>query len=868
MKFYKVQILIIFIFSICLQNSIAQLKNEKLEQSFEAFNKGEYEEARKSYKILLDEKDYQNGIGYFDTFIVRGEYESAYKEIQKYLNITLDNPFLKNIHAMYFQLVGNYQEAGKIFSEIHDQHPHFFKNKFDCANYFSLIGKKTEAIKLFTEIYQEFNSGNFTDIDLIISSARSAEMIGKFHAANRIYQRINQIDPKNVSILYHWANLYQNKYNNAEAQQMYEEAMEINPNWADLYVGYALAIESFVAKEELAQKALALNPNHIEAMNIQAELHILDSRYEEAENVLKKARKINPKYIQTLANLASVYHLREQKEKYLAIEKLALSINPKSGTFYETLAENCSIRFRYKEAVQFGYKAVEVEPDNWNVQALLGANLLRIGKSDKAKQYLNQSYENDKFNVFTRNSLELIDEYENFDLLESEHYFLKIHKSESVVLGNDILKLAEEAYDTLTNYYPYRPKEKILLEAYHDHSDFGVRISGLPNLDLLGVCFGDIVAFDTPKAQGQDSYNWARTLWHELAHVMTIGISDHRVPRWLTEGLSVFEEKRARPEWARKMEIELFTALDRDQLLPVEKINSGFTRPKFPGQILLSYYQSMRIVDFLVNRYGFSVIPELLKGFGRRETLDSNFRKVLNKSPAEISEAFFDFLKEERKKFEDVLLANENMFDQEKDEVFSLKKIFGKKNSPFFENLFEGIKLANEEKFLEAEKKLIKAIEIYPFYTKTNNPYEVLIRIYRENQNKENLISMLEKFVTVSEYGSSYLLELAEYYRKKGDYKKVEKYYNRYFYEKPYELNAHENLAEIYKQQNLFDEEIYQRKIVIALNPVDKVTAQYNYAFSLYNDNRKTEAKREVLKTLDMAPGFRDAQKLLLLCLR
>ena len=127
---------------------------------------------------------------------------------------------------------------------------------------------------------------------------------------------------------------------------------------------------------------------------------------------------------------------------------------------------------------------------------------------------------------------------------------------------------------------------------------------------------------------------------------------------------------------------------------------------------------------------------------------------------------------------------------------------------------------------------------------------------------------MLEKYVSVSEYGSSQILELAEYYKENGNFEKAEKFYNRYFYENPYEMTVHENLADLYKNQKIYDKEIQQRKIVVALEPVDKVSAQYNYAFSLYNANRKSEAKREVLKTLDMAPSFRDAQKLLLLCVK
>ena len=39
------------------------------------------------------------------------------------------------------------------------------------------------------------------------------------------------------------------------------------------------------------------------------------------------------------------------------------------------------------------------------------------------------------------------------------------------------------------------------------------------------------------------------------------GSSDNRVPRWFSEGLSVLEERRARPGWGAKASVEFLAAL-------------------------------------------------------------------------------------------------------------------------------------------------------------------------------------------------------------------------------------------------------------------------------------------------------------------
>ena len=65
-------------------------------------------------------------------------------------------------------------------------------------------------------------------------------------------------------------------------------------------------------------------------------------------------------------------------------------------------------------------------------------------------------------------------------------------------------------------------------------------------IGALGACFGRVVTMDSPQARPPGEFQWEATLWHELAHVITLQMSNQRVPRWLTEGISVYEEKQAR----------------------------------------------------------------------------------------------------------------------------------------------------------------------------------------------------------------------------------------------------------------------------------------------------------------------------------
>ena len=95
------------------------------------------------------------------------------------------------------------------------------------------------------------------------------------------------------------------------------------------------------------------------------------------------------------------------------------------------------------------------------------------------------------------------------------------------------------------------------------HDDFAVRTLGLPGMiGALGACFGRVVTLDSPRARPPGEFSWGETLWHEMAHVITLQMSNNRLPRWLSEGTSVFEERRARPEWGRETDLPFAQALE------------------------------------------------------------------------------------------------------------------------------------------------------------------------------------------------------------------------------------------------------------------------------------------------------------------
>ena len=62
-------------------------------------------------------------------------------------------------------------------------------------------------------------------------------------------------------------------------------------------------------------------------------------------------------------------------------------------------------------------------------------------------------------------------------------------------------------------------------------------------------------------------------MWHELSHVYVLTATHHRVPRWFTEGMAVYEETAVSPEWGDRIDPQVIAALKHKKMLPVAELD-------------------------------------------------------------------------------------------------------------------------------------------------------------------------------------------------------------------------------------------------------------------------------------------------------
>ena len=137
--------------------------------------------------------------------------------------------------------------------------------------------------------------------------------------------------------------------------------------------------------------------------------------------------------------------------------------------------------------------------------------------------------------------------------------------------------LLGEAKRVLCDKYDLSLDEPITVEIFPNQNDFAVRTFGMPGGEgFLGVCFGRVITANSPASQSAAPSNWESTLWHEFCHVVTLEITRNRMPRWLSEGISVYEERQADDRWGERMTPQYRALILGGQMKPVGELSDAF----------------------------------------------------------------------------------------------------------------------------------------------------------------------------------------------------------------------------------------------------------------------------------------------------
>ncbi len=527
--------------------------------------------------------------------------------------------------AETLRATGRYADARTTLEATVKARPTLLRARVQLGLVYLETGERDLAAAIFQQFYDDWSADKIdqNNAEQLMYVAIAARFSEGYEDANDTFRDAVDKDANLLEANVQWGWLFLEKYAAGYAEQSFDEVLKVDANHPDALVGLARVKleQNYDVKgaTDLITRALAQNPRHAGALSLRAELEIDNAQYDDARKTLAQVFAVNPNDVDAHALVATTFWLRDDQAAYDGERKKAFAVNPKDARFYHIVADFAVKEHRYKEAIALEEEALKVDPKYHLPLAGIGTGYLRLGEEQKGLEYLNKAWERDSFNARTYNILNLFDDVipKEYVFAVSKHFKFRMQKDEKPMLERYVPRTLEKAFDDMVKRYGFTPRVPTIVEMFADADHYSVRTVGLPNLGALGVCFGSVITAMSPSS---GNLNWGMVLWHELGHVFAIQLSNSRVPRWFTEGLSEYETILARREWRRENDADVWAALAAGKLPSVVELNTQFLRARDMGEMTVAYHMSSLAIEFIGTRWGFPKIVDALKLYAKGKT--------------------------------------------------------------------------------------------------------------------------------------------------------------------------------------------------------------------------------------------------------
>ena len=725
------------------------------------------------------------------------------------------------------------------------------------------LGRSSEAVESLAPI---INSGTRRRVDVeLLRVAEAARALGRFREANEFFRRAAAVTPQDPAINTAWGELFLEKYNMQDAVRSFQSALNADPKWVPAHVGLARALVSENPSDaaEMARHAIDLDESSEAAHLLLAELALDERRYDDASLMTEQALSINANSFEARSLRAAIAYIEDRIDEFEAEVTGVLALNPRYGEIYRVTGAQAASHYRFDEAVALVRKALDLSPGSPLAQADLGMHLLRTGDEVGARENLDQSFEADPFNIITFNLLRMLDAVDEFETIRKGNLVVRLHPDEFPVMSDYVVSLASQALETIGGRYGVEVDGPILIEVFPRHDDFAVRNLGLPGMiGALGACFGRVVTMDSPRARPPGTFNWQATLWHEMAHVITLQMSRNRVPRWLTEGISVYEEGLAKAAWGRNMELTFAQALESGETLPLRQLNAGFTNPE---TISLAYYQASLLVVHLVDVYGDSMLHGMLRSYAEGLDTEAALEQVAGTDFDELQETF-DVALEER--FGGLRRALRQpvsgALPEAGTQLDMLNALATSYPASYAIQVTYGHALYSAGELDAAVDVLERALALVPLATGASSPRALLAEIAIKQGRRDRAMNELAGLLGYDHQDLESARQLAALAEETGHREYQQVAYERIIEIDPFDVVPHAALGRLALDSGEIEKAVQEFRVALAAGPVDVVVAHCDLAESLILVGKMDEAKRHALAALEIAPSYERGQELLL----
>ncbi len=807
----------------------------EIEASRKQFKAGQYAECLESTRKAIEEGAYAADwrILMIESLMATGQYEQAVSDMDAAL--------------------GDYRWSIRLLKLGH--------------NVYKRNGQPDRAAEMLTRIFR-IGTGRdvrFVNADDLVALGESLLLLGGEPklVLDEFFNRAIKSDPNCLDAYLAAGNLALAKQDYELAADKYREVLKRFATDADAHYGLARAFlnSDRSAMIQSLDAALHFNPRHASSLILLAEHQIDCEEFEAAAELLDRVIKVNPWSEEAWSYRAVLACLANKPEEGDENRAKALKHWARNPQVDYLIGRKLSQRYRFADGATYQRQALTFDPQYLPAKIQLAQDLLRLGQEQEGWALADEVHNQDAYNIEAYNLANLRDNMAKFKTLETDGFIIRMVPHEASVYGDEVGDLLKDARKTLCRKYGITLEQPVTVELFGDQQDFAVRTFGMPGGEgFLGVCFGNVITANSPKAG--KAHNWKSMLWHEFCHVVTLNITDNKMPRWLSEGISVYEEFQKDPTWGQHMSPAYRRKILGDELTPIGNLSAAFMSPPGSMDLQFAYYNSALAVEYIIKRYGYKALRAILADLATGGEINTAIAEHTS-SLANIEKEFEAFARKRAEELApDVDWEQPESGELDPADPGALDTWLADHPNNFWALTLKANKLLADRKWEEAKKPLRKLIQLYPRYAGEDNAYRLLAEVHRnlgDTEQERLVLSDLAVLSPEAVYAYERLMEIGV---QQKDWRQVITNADRYNAVYPMLGTVYARLGRASEELGLEERAIESYQRLLFLDPTDPADANYRLA-RLLQDRDPAKAKRHVLEALAEAPRFRQAHRLL-----